>query len=156
MLEVFKEKLASLPGDVRSRIEYIECDMSNFSFSKRFDLIIAPFRAFQALTEEKDINSCLKCVHEHLSENGCFIVNVFRPYKVLDESWCYPETLQWEIVDQNTGTKITKKHWGAKIDVEKQIIYPNFAYEISDDSGSYERIEEKLSLKYYYYQQLHF
>jgi hypothetical protein len=115
---------------------------------------IAPFRAFQALTEEYDINSCLKCVREHLSEDGFFIINVFRPYNVLYESWCYPKTVQWETIDIHTGFKITKKHWGNKIDIERQVIYPNYAYEISHESGSFERIEEKLSLKYYYYQQL--
>jgi len=57
-------------------------------------------------------------------------------------------------VDKNTGCKITKKHWGSKIDVEKQIIYPGFAYEISDESGILERIEEIMALKYYYYHQL--
>jgi SAM-dependent methyltransferase len=154
MLDIFKEKLENVPEKVRSKVKYVKGDMSSFSFEKRYNLIIAPFRAFQALTEENDINSCLKCVHEHLSDDGLFIVNVFRPYKVLDESWCYPETVQWETADKGTGIKITKKHWGSKIDVERQIIFANFAYEISDESGSFERIEEKLSLKYYYYQQL--
>lgn len=154
MLNIFKEKLVNVTEQVRNRVKLINGNMSNFSFDKKYDLIIAPFRAFQALTEVNDINNCLKCINEHLKSNGLFIVNVFRPYKVLDESWCYPETVQWETVDQNIGIKITKKHWGSKIDVVKQVIYPNFAYEISDESGSFERIEEKMSSKYYYYQQI--
>jgi SAM-dependent methyltransferase len=154
MIEIFNEKLKNVPEQIRNRVRLLKGSMSSFSFDQKYDLIIAPFRAFQALTEKKDISNCLKCVHEHLSENGLFIINVFRPNKVLDESWCYPETVQWETVDQNTGTKITKKHWGSKIDVERQVIYPNFAYEILDKSGNLKRIEEKLSLKYYYYQQL--
>lgn len=154
MLDVFKEKLENVSGEVKSRIKYVNGDMSNFYFDLKYDLIIAPFRAFQALTKEGDINNCLTCVREHLSENGLFIINVFRAYKVLDESWCYPETVQWETTDKGTGLKIVKKHWGSKIDIERQVIYPNFAYEISDKTGSFERIEEKLSLKYYYYQQL--
>lgn len=62
----------------------------------------------------------------------------FRPNKVLDESWCYPETVQWETVDKDTGITITKKHWGSKIDVIRQIIYPTFAYEIFKGAGSIE------------------
>ena len=154
MLDIFNEKLENVPEKVRNRVKLIKGDMSSFSFDKRYDLIIAPFRAFQALTEENNINCCLECVREHLSDDGLFIANVFRPFKVLDESWCYPETVQWETIDQHTGIMITKKHWGSKIDVERQVIYPNYAYEISDESGRFERIEEKLSLKYYYYQQL--
>lgn len=154
MLEVFKQKLERTLESVKDRIKYVNGNMSSFSFDEKYKLIIAPFRAFQALTDERDINNCLKCVREHLSDAGIFIVNVFRPNKFLDESWCYPETVQWETVDNDKGIRITKKHRGSKIDVERQIIYANFAYEISSKTGNFERIEEELLLKYYYYQQL--
>jgi ubiquinone/menaquinone biosynthesis C-methylase UbiE len=62
MLEVFKTKLKSASEEAKSRIKYINSDMSNFSFDIKYDLIIAPFRAFQALTQDYDINNCLKCV----------------------------------------------------------------------------------------------
>ena len=154
MLDVLKKKLEGASESVKNNIQFLKGDMSFFTFDKSFDLIIAPFRAFQSLTEENNINSCLRCVHGHLKDNGLFIINAFRPYKALDESWCYPETSQWETVDSATGYKITKKHWGSKIDIQQQIIYPHLAYEISDGIRVIERIEEKLSLKYYYYQQL--
>lgn len=154
MLNIFKEKLENVTEQVKNRVKLIKGNMSNFLFDNKFDLIIAPFRAFQALIEENDINNCLKCVNDHLKNNGLFIVNVFRPYKVLDESWCYKETVQWERVDQNKGIKVTKKHEGSKIDMLKQVIYPNSAYEISDKQGTFERIEERMSLKYYYYKQI--
>lgn len=154
MLNIFNEKLLDQTEEIRSRINLVKGDMKDFRFKKRFHLIIVPFRAFQSLTEEEDINRCLKCVYEHLSENGFFIINAFRPYKILDETWCYPETIQWETVDKETGFKLTKKHWGSKIDLAKQIIYPNFAYELSDKVEILERIEEELALRYYYYQEL--
>jgi SAM-dependent methyltransferase len=154
MLEVFKKKLENVSEEVKSKIKCVKGDMSNFSFDVKFDLIIAPFRAFQALTQEIDIINTLKCVRDHLSEEGLFIINVFRPFKIMDESWCYPETVQWETIDEDTGVKIIKKHWGSKIDVERQVIYGNYAYEISRGANNFERIEEKLALKYYYYQQL--
>jgi ubiquinone/menaquinone biosynthesis C-methylase UbiE len=154
MLDVFKAKMENLSEKVKNRIKCIKGDMSNFSLNVKYGLIIAPFRAFQSLTEESDINKCLTYVREHLSEEGIFIVNVFRPYKILDESWCYPETVSWETLDKDTGLMVTKKHWGSKIDVERQVIYVNYAYEILGKAGCFERIEEKLSLKYYYYQQL--
>jgi hypothetical protein len=57
-------------------------------------------------------------------------------------------------MDDDVGLKIIKKHLGSKIDVKRQIIYANYAYEISEGTGKAERIEENLSLKYYYYNQL--
>lgn len=154
MLDIFKGKLAGVSEVVKNRVSYVKGDMSIFSFDKKYDLIIAPFRAFQALTQEKNINSCLQCVRRHLSDTGVFIINVFRPYKVLDESWCYPEEVQWETIEEEKGIKIIKKHWGNKIDIQRQIIYPSYAYEILDESEILKRIEENLSLKYYYYEQL--
>jgi len=117
-------------------------------------VIIAPFRAFQALTNDDDIKNCLKHAREHLSDDGIFIVNVFNPNKILDETWYYPEIVQWEQHDKVNNRHVVKKHWGDKIDVANQVIYPNFAYEITYPDGKKERIEEKLKLKYYYYEQL--
>ncbi|MEG0772822.1 class I SAM-dependent methyltransferase [Clostridium sp.] len=154
MLESFREKLRSTDKEVTDKITLVQGSMAEFKLDKSFGLIIAPFRAFQALTEDDDIKSSIKCIREHLTEDGLFIINVFRPYKVLDESWCYEEIIQWERTDENTGAKIVKKHWGDKIDTEKQIIYPHYGFEITDANGDFQRIEDHLKLKYYYANQL--
>lgn len=152
MLEIFNEKLNDLP--YKDNITLVKENMAKFDFGKKYGLIIAPFRAFQALTEEEDILGALNCIKKHLSDESLFIMNVFRPYKKLDETWCYDEVIQWETFDTRKGCKIVKKHWGDKIDVENQIIYPNFAYEITDKDGNMKRLEEHLKLKYYYYDQM--
>lgn len=152
MLKVFNEKLKDLP--YRDNITLVNGNMDKFDLMKKFELIIAPFRAFQALTEEEDVVGCLNCIREHLSDKGLFIINVFRPYKELDETWCYDEVIQWETIDDNTGDKIVKKHWGDKIDTINQIIFPHFAFEITDNDGNMRRVEEHLKLKYYYYNQI--
>lgn len=152
MIEVFNEKLRNLY--YKENITLVKENMAKFDLGKKFGLIIAPFRAFQALTEEEDIISSLNCIKDHLSDEGIFIINVFRPYKVLDETWCYDEVIQWETFDTNKEYKIVKKHWGDKIDIESQIIYPHYAFEITDKDGNMKRIEEHLKLKYYYYNQI--
>lgn len=152
MLEVFRQKLAAEP-DLKDKITLVHGNMADFSLDKKFALIIAPFRAFQALTDVKDINSSLKCIKEHLAGEGLFIVNVFNPKQAMDQSWCYPETVQWERLDEATGNLVVKKHWGDKIDTANQIIYPHFAYEV-DKNGSTSRYIEDIKLKYYYREQL--
>ena len=154
MLEIFRQKLAGCASETRAHVSLTQGDMSDFKLNKKFDLIIAPFRAFQALTADMDIEGCLRCVWEHLGVEGRFIVNVFRPNKRLDQSWVYPEAVQWERDDEKSGCRVVKKHWGDKIDTERQIIYPHFAYEVTNPDGVTERMEEELSLKYYYYEQL--
>jgi len=117
-------------------------------------LIIIPFRGFQVLTTEEAQRNCMKCVYEHLSDEGVFIVDTFRPYKKLDETWVYPETVQWETTAKKTGRRIVKKHRGPKIDVINQIIYPEMIYQIIEPDGRVMEFREPLELKYYYYDQL--
>ena len=154
MLEIYKNKIKGLPKNIREKIEIINGNMAEFEIDKKYSLIIAPFRAFQALTKENDIKNCLKCIKSHLSENGIFIINVFRPNKELDESWCSEEKIQWERDDEKNGTHVVKKDWREKIDIKDQIIYPKFIYEVIGKNGHMEKYIEELELKYYYYEQL--
>jgi hypothetical protein len=62
MLEVFRAKPVKAEPDVRNRISLHRADMSNFKPNESFWLIIVPYRAFQALTEQNDIQNCLRCV----------------------------------------------------------------------------------------------
>ncbi len=153
MLDVFKQKLTKEHG-LSGSIKLVHGDMADFKFNRKFSLVIAPFRAFQALTDDNDVLNSLACINKHLSDDGLFIVNVFKPFSVLDGSWCYEECTQWERLDEETGNYVIKKHWGDKIDIDKQIIYPHFAYYVTDKNGKTTRETEDLSLKYYYEKQL--
>jgi len=100
MLAVFRQKL---DDTVKNRIELIHGNMADFNLNKKFDLIIVPFRAFQCLTDDKDIKNSLNCVKEHLTDDGIFIVNAFNPDPDrVNENWCSPATIQWERLDENT------------------------------------------------------
>jgi len=157
MLDVFKQKLEKLEkiddniDNIKDKIELIHGNMADFNLNKKFDLIIAPFRAFQCLTDEKDIENSLNCIKNHLTDNGIFIINVFNtdPNR-MNENWCYPLKIQWERLDENTGNYVIKKDSGDKIDLQNRIIYVTFVYEVKDKSGNISVLEDKLKLKYYY------
>ncbi|HBL84426.1 MAG: methyltransferase type 12 [Clostridiales bacterium GWF2_38_85] len=153
MLDIFRAKTENEP-ELKDKITIVHGDMSDFNLQKKFSMIIAPFRVFQALTEDDVIKQSLRCIREHLTYDGIFIINVFNPRPVMDEGWCYPETVQWERLDENTGNYVVKKHWGDKIDTQNQIIYPHYAYEVTDKNGIKSRHTEDLKLKYYYDNQL--
>ncbi len=153
MLDVFRQKIKTRT-ELKEKITIAHGNMADFSFDKKFSLIIAPFRAFQALTDDKDITNALDCIRKHLDDKGIFIINTFKPFGVLDETWCYNEKIQWEQFDETSGNYVVKKHWGDRIDIANQIIYPRFAYEVTYKDGSESRHTEDLSLKYYYENQL--
>lgn len=155
MIDVFREKLDDKP-ELANKITLVHGNMADFAFDRKFSMVIAPFRAFQALTDDGDINNSLSCICNHLSDDGIFIVNVFNPHpdRMTEQTWCYPETVQWERLDERTGNYVVKKHWGDKIDTANQIIYPHFAFEVTYSDGKTERIVDDLQLKYYFYDQL--
>ena len=155
MLDVFRENLTLMP-EIANRIAIVHGNMANFSFDRKFSLIIAPFRAFQSLTDDADIIKSLSCISGHLTDNGIFIINVFDPIpdRMTEQAWCYSETVQWERLDERTGNYVVKKHWGDKIDTVNQIIYPHFAFEVTYPDGKTERILDDLRLKYYFSDQL--
>ncbi len=110
---VFRAKPVKAEPDVPEPISLPPGRYSNFMPNESFWLIIvrtARSRPWPA----KRYPKCLRCVREHLEADGRFIINVFRPYAVLDESWCYPETLQWERDGDRTGGHVVKKHRGEK------------------------------------------
>jgi len=153
MLGQMKNKLNMSSQEIAKRVHISKMDMCSFVLHKKFSLIIIPFRAFQALTSLDQQNKCLTSIYRHLTDGGILILDVFKPKGQLDESWIYPEITQWEVFDPKTGYRIRKNHRGQAIDIERQIIYPEFIYHIVKPDGE-EIIREQLELKYYYYDQI--
>ena len=154
MLKVFANKLHNLDQAVQAKITSIHGDMADFNLNMQFDLIIIPFRAFQSLTAEEQQIGCLRCVYDHLTEKGRFIVDVFLPYANLDESWIADENVNFETTLPNSGAKIKRTDLRKKIDVKNQVIYPDLIYYITYPDGKQETIVEELCLKYYYHDQI--
>jgi ubiquinone/menaquinone biosynthesis C-methylase UbiE len=63
MLEQFELKLQRESGEVRERIRLTKADMADFALGRKFSLIIAPFRAFQSLTNIAQQRNCQQCFH---------------------------------------------------------------------------------------------
>lgn len=149
MLEQFKMKLSRETEDVQNRVTLIEQDMTSFKLDKKFSMITIPYRTFQLLINDTDQINCLKNVHSHLSDNGTFILTVFRPGQLTEDWTKYPEQEDWSRKDEETG--ITYKATNAKtgIDVNKQIIYPDLNYYITEKSGEVKKLTQRVALKYY-------
>lgn len=146
MLDGLSKKLETLSPETAGRVIVQNGDMTNFDLGKVFELIFIPFRSFQALTTLESQLQCLKCVYDHLSENGRFVLNVFRPIPKMDKSWESPPVIDWEVQDTKTGKMVTRKHWRKKIDVQNQILDIDMIFSVKDEG----EFCDSLQLKYFF------
>jgi SAM-dependent methyltransferase len=65
-------------GGVAS-VDWIQADMRRFSLKQRFPLIFAAYRGLQHLLDDVDLASCLRCVYEHLAQDGIFAFDIANP-----------------------------------------------------------------------------
>lgn len=151
MLGQLREKAAQLPGPDRARLHLLHADMADFDLGRHFDLIVAPYRAFQALIGKNQQEECLRHVRQHLSARGRFIIQVFKPKRVLDQTWVEPESFDWEAVDPRTGRTVRRYEKRERIDLDNQILYVDLVYRVEGTSVD---VVEPLALSYFYEEQM--
>ena len=134
MLNICKEKLEK-QNIHRSKACVETADITDFDLGRKFDLIIAPFRVFQNLEADDQIEGFFKCVRKHIAANGSCILNVFKPLRsreALIKEWtgCEGENIYSDIVVE--GKRVTAHERRLGIDKEKCVIYPVLVYRIYD------------------------
>ncbi|MFN8469115.1 MAG: class I SAM-dependent methyltransferase [Caldilineaceae bacterium] len=129
MLAICRKKLASA-GIPATGANVVEGDITDFDLGRTFDLIIAPFRVFQNLETDQEVDGCFKCIRKHLADNGSCILNVFRPFwepEELRRQWEIPaESLDWEIPIE--GGKLACYARKAGVAKDKLVLYPELIY----------------------------
>ncbi len=149
MLRVLERKLAAADAACRHKLRLVQADMASFSLGRTFDLILIPFRSFQALTTRESQLSCLRLVREHLAARGRFIVDVFFPQRTLDDSWLRSRQVDWTTPIPGTPMLLTRSSAHQAIDTRHQIIEVEIFFEVSDPSGVVDQFTETLRLAYY-------
>ena len=143
MLKICEEKIKYLPKD--SKINVQLGDMSDFSLRKTFKFIFVPFNSFLLLTSKEKQEKCLRCIYNHLDNDGCFMVDVFSPnfklcaeeksdIKFLRHFYYPPEKkviVQWEYVERNMA---------------EQVMSIDFLYEAYNNDGRLERFARHLTM----------
>ena len=154
MLQRFKKKLVAEPNSLAERIDIIRGDMTNFTISKLFDLVIIPFRPFQHLISIDDQINCLKSVRKHLRRDGILIFDVFNPSpdRLLTSAFG-PEVdvPKIEITDGRSLTRtsqVVKSHWKDKWNEYE------FIYRLENEFGGVEEIRQQTSMRYFFVEEL--
>lgn len=162
MLDVCQEKLQQhcIPPE-RAFIQ--SGDITNLDLHANFDLIIAPFRVFQALETDLQVDGFFSTVRRHLSSGGSSVLNVFRPYgdrETVLRRWNErkkEELLSWER-PYGRGRLVGYESM-RYIDAQHMICYPTLTYRYFEpDSQGVEQLVERadvdISMRAWYAEQL--
>lgn len=79
MLRRCAERISRLAVQRRSRAQLVRADFREYTFSRRWPLIICPFNAMMHLYSREDISRFLACVRRHLAPGGHFCFDVLNP-----------------------------------------------------------------------------
>lgn len=151
MISLCREKLGKA-GIPQTKAQIIECDIAEFDLDQTFDLIIAPFRVFQNLETDQEVEGLFRCIRKHLAPNGTCVLNVFRPFrepKELQKLWAtMEENLDWEV--HLEGGRLACYSRRAFMDVEKLILYPELIYRKYEGDTLVEESLLKIVMRCYY------
>lgn len=129
MLQEFRRRLSLETSDVVERIHILESDMTDFNLRQRYPLIVIPTSFGHALTTDEQL-SLLHCVHEHLQDDGVFIVDLF-PGGIQPRSASFSENP----VPIEDGKTVTRSGV-ISTDPISQIMALDLTFTIRDGSGN--------------------
>ena len=151
MISICQEKLlrANIP---QTKVQVMEGDITDFDLDKTFDLIIAPFRVFQNLETDSEVQGLFKCIRKHMAQGGTCILNVFRPFlepEDLKKQWVTKdEKISWEIPVE--GGRLACYDRRARIDADNLILYPELIYRRYEGETLADESVLKIVMRCYY------
>jgi SAM-dependent methyltransferase len=146
-VEATRRKLADA-GLGAPQVQVLPGDITRLELGERFDLVIAPWRVFQALASDEEVAGFFETLRRHLAPGGHGILNAFRPNrdraKIL-EDWGSPgETEKWrKCLDDGTVVLYTETR--PPIDRDPLVLRPKLIwrrYRLNPDGSLGERIDE--------------
>jgi SAM-dependent methyltransferase len=158
MIQICCENMAKAKlSPEKARVE--QGDMSNLNLGQKFDLITAPFRVFQLLTEDEQITSFFDTLRSHLAPGGVAILNAFHPYgppKVILEKNSSPEIHYDQDLPFEQG-RLVRFYTFRKPAVwegERLVFFPNLGYQYWVEDEMIEETLAEISMRAWYPNQL--
>ncbi len=138
MLQEFRKQMDSEDNSISKRIQIIECNMIDFDLKQEFPLIIIPTSFGHALTKNEQL-SLLRCIHNHLEDDGLFVVDLFPAGR-------QPEYASFEepSVDIGDGRSVSRSGI-MKSDPLKRLLTLDLTFTITETKTG--RLIEKINLE---------
>ena len=151
MLTLCRKKLQALSAS-KKRCIVQPGDITDLNLGRSFDLITAPFRVFQNLETDEEVDGFFQTVRTHLAPGGTCILNVFRPFldkKAMATQWTSDEEiLSWEAPIE--GGRVTCHDRRKRIDPEMQVAYTDLVYRRYRGEKLEDEAVLNLLMRYYY------
>ena len=148
MLDRLKEKAAHLPEETQRRLHVAQGDMRQFDLGRRFQLILIPYRSFQALTAIEDVHACLKCVRQHLASGGLFVFDILREDALAQAVPRRVELPDWQEAIPSHGM-LTRTNRLLGFDRENRVFSLEHIYRLQDSEGAVHEFIDRLDLRAY-------
>ena len=146
MLKIGREKIKTLQPEIRNKLHFMYGDMKDFNLNKKFKLIIIPFNSFLLLIKKEDQESCLRCVRNHLADDGFFVLDIYSPnFKLIAQETDEMKFLRHFYVPPIEKVVIQWEY--LKRDMSNQVAYSDFLYEMYDRNGNLTRKASSLKMK---------
>ena len=79
MLAQCENRLKAESPEIRRNVTLVQADMRDLNLSRRFSLVMIPFRPMQHLVAVSDQIATLEAIHRHLEPGGRLVFDVFNP-----------------------------------------------------------------------------
>lgn len=148
MLDTLRSHLHNESADVQARVEVINADMCVLELGCEYELIIVPFDSFNYLLTPQSQEAALKRLSLHLAPQGCVLLDVFLPFKRIEQ--CPEEPVQRvDTVDPTTGNKV--RGWNVySMDKGRQIETRQLIFEVTTANREVSKKEFTLRRRYFY------
>lgn len=134
MLDVARRRHADASPDIQERVSIVEGNMTEFNLGKSFSLVIIPSSFGHAMTTEEQL-STLRCIRDHLSDDGLFILDLFP-------GGAQPELATFEDNPRTLADGRRVRRMGEiRTDHQEQILRLRLKFVIEGEGVETERIE---------------
>jgi ubiquinone/menaquinone biosynthesis C-methylase UbiE len=151
MLALCRKKLQALSVSKKRAIVQ-SGDITDLNLGRSFDFITAPFRVFQNLETDEEVEGLFQTVRTHLAPGGTCILNVFRPFldkEAMATQWVSKKEIpSWEAPIE--GGRVTCHDRRKRIDPEKQVAYTDLVYRRYRGEKLEDEAVLNLLMRYYY------
>ena len=158
MLSICQAKIEEA-GIAQKRAKVNIGDITELDLGQKFDLVIAPFRVFQNLINDKQVNGFFKTLKRHLSPGSTAILNTFRPYyppeEILERN-SKPDINHDDDLPYKRG-RLVRTHFFRKpaiLEGERLVFYPNLVYQYFIEDELIEESVMKIAMRVWYPSQL--
>ena len=141
---------AQKASDAGVQLQLTQADFCDFDLAKRFGLVIVAYNALNSLLDLPAIGSCLRCIKQHMRDDGVLLIDTFNPSLAFLGADPERRLRLLEYIDPDSNQRVVLEEQNI-YDAVSQINHILWRYEIGDLPD--ERVDE-LFMRIFFPQEL--